>query len=139
MKYLTRLERIYLGVWKKAGEGTSEVVLELPNLSTAISTRAGLYRLAQKLKSGDLLDAAALHGVEFYTPKLLREHKDSTKPVKLLMSRRIGLGALESQLDALGLSEDYLRTEEEEVFFKDREEDASLLPRSSNPFYSRDE
>lgn len=134
MKSLTKLERIYLAIWKKALRSGETLEIETPTMTMAVSSRIGLFRAASKVRRGLIFDEEALRAIKLYTVKVQRLHEDNSKPAKILVVKKQLEDFFEKALEDLGIDDLDLLTEEERL----TDDTFIQPPRTPNPFYERD-
>lgn len=144
MSNMTRENRIYLAIWRKAWRekdlGLPPVVVKASSRSTLLSMVTAMYRAIRPYREGKLHDTElqrAAEGFVISAPKA-----GPNQPHVFVLRERKTLLDLEAELADLGISEEDLMTAEERL---QRDSLAEFLQpevkpalRSSNPFFGRD-
>jgi hypothetical protein len=136
MKTLTREEKIYLALWRKAGklDGTS-IKLSTPNEAKAM--RLGMYRVMKPFREGDMLDPE----LKLIADKFALIVEKGTS--NLLIREKTTLSAAERAMAMLGLTEDDLMTDQEREENKAADEALANIMGNieevENPFYKQEE
>lgn len=140
-KPLTREQRIYLAIWRKAYDlsDSQPLVINCSTKAMAIKQRLGLYRAIRPFREGRIFD----EGLRLASERLVLVMKGSDEtPWTITFSPRQTLSELELQLHDLGLSESDLLTTEEKLANAAIEElvekPSGQIDRRSTPFFTRD-
>lgn len=138
-KTISREQRIYLAIWRKAWlerDSGSDLTINCSSKSMALTQRLGLYRAIRPYRIGEAFDEELRQAAETYVACLVQ---DKDKWAIKLRPRMI-LSELEAELAALGLDEEDLLLQEEKLMSEELKDfvESPSLPRPANPFYKRD-
>lgn len=134
MKPLSREQRIYLAIWRKAFKTPDETVrFQIGDKSTALSTRMAMYRAIRPFRENISSDHELFKAGEIFVLKLC-EFNPGVWGIEL--AHRKTLTAAELAFENLGLDEADLNLFEESAALEDLK---SLLPEAerSTPFFTR--
>lgn len=131
---MTRLDRIYLALWRKAVQN-SGLVIRLPDKALALSMRLGLYRAIRPYRSGKLYDEELYQALSTLVIKVV----ENNKKITIEFIERPVLYLLEDQLTDLGIEENDLLLPEEKEQYEQLKRLEKLTWKSPNPFYGEDE
>ena len=141
----SREQRICLALWRKAmrekdDDSKPNVQLVLSSQSTALSVRLSFYRSIKPFRNEVYLDPELKVAAENFAVTMRPVTNDPPKYV-VELTPRLSLNELESQLDALGITEnDILLGAEQELLDKlaDFVQPNKPAPSSGTEFYTRD-
>lgn len=130
---ISREYRIYLAIWRKAGNSPEPIVIKTSSKNMAIAMRQGMYRAIRPYRESKLIDDELRKAAENYVVYL---NEDT-----LEMRPRLTLGELNTMFDQIGIDEeDLLLGDERDALgaLKDLLDGVDVKPRIT-PFYNRDQ
>jgi hypothetical protein len=140
---LSREHRIYLALWRKGYQAklaeAEPIVVNASSYSAALAIRSGMYKAIRPYREGRAFDAelteAAQHCVVTAMKPLPGEQ------AQVLIRPRASLVVLESELEALGITEADIAGTVETVPLPPVElQDPGLMPSGrKTPFYTRED
>lgn len=132
---LTREQRIYMALWRKAYRDyqTNPLVIQCSSFKMAMRQRLGLYRVIKPYRDGIKFDHELSEAAKVVVPTISPKGEE---PITLTFRPRRDLADLEALISDLDLSdEDFLTQQEKEI----NQELLELAgPNRSTPFYTRD-
>ncbi len=142
---LTREQRMFLAIWRKAyrdREKPEPVAFRASSKSSALTIRSGMYRAIRPYRQGILIDEELRQASEMFVVSV-PVGKDPKSIHTLTMKPRTSLSDLEAEFLNLGLEEADLMLPEEAALNQGLAKlvDKSNLgaQRPTNPFYTRDD
>lgn len=133
---LSREQRIYLAIWRRAAEkGSLEIKCASP--TSARTIRMALYRVIKPYREDPLLDSEMTKIAQDFVVAWSK----ASMVLNIIPRASTAEQLVDSLLDQLGLEEGDLETPEEKAVVKDFEEfmEAKPKPVSENPFYKRED
>lgn len=137
MNNISKEQRIYLAMWRKAGlqpETANPVAIELPNPSVALTVRMAMYRAIRPYRSGLLHDPDLFSAAERF---VLKVSKLPDGRAVLAIVPRTTLAAAELAMLSLGLDDEDLKLFEERMVDEKLENLISTMPAPDNPYFKR--
>lgn len=135
---LTREQKIYLALWRKAFKDNASVEVNLRTYNEALSMRMAMYRTIRPYRDEELVDEELRLASERFVISVLKDSKT------LVIKPRGTLSAAEQAMADLGITEEDLLSPEERLLYSnmEREIDELIQPvedlgKKSNPFYTR--
>lgn len=137
MTVLSRENRIYLAIWRKAlrDKDTNPLTINCSSFKIALRQRVGFYRVIRPYRNGEAYDSELATAAEQVVPTLSPK---SDGPATITFLPRKSLELAEAIFADLGLDDSDLLSQEELDSIRAADQAlGTLMPPRANPFYTR--